>query len=102
MSDKELKIGDLTIDAEFREKMKRFAEEGIFELYSTEKEEIKEVDENRNPPYDCPHYFSNWNSDDCCKLIDGDYCSYDEYNKCEDYNDIFGIKNEENEVKSEK
>ena len=42
MSDKELKIGDLTIDAEFREKMKRFAEEGYFELYSTIIPERKE------------------------------------------------------------
>jgi len=37
-----MKIGDLTIDEEFREKMKRFAEEGYFELYSTIIPEKKE------------------------------------------------------------
>jgi len=51
--------------------------------------EIVEINE-RNPPYDCPYYYSNWNSDDYCKLHD-DYCQYDEFTGCEIYNEIFGI-----------
>ena len=51
--------------------------------------QIKKLD--LHPPYDCPHYFSNWNCDDSCKLTDGDYCSYDEFLGCPEYNEIFGI-----------
>ena len=45
-----------------------------------------------NPPYDCPYYFSNWDGEDSCKLNDGDYCSFDAYTGCPEYNSICGIK----------
>ena len=40
-------------------------------------------------PYDCPYYYNNWNCDDMCKDID-DYCQYDEFTGCPEYNDISG------------
>jgi hypothetical protein len=53
------------------------------------KEKIRNEEHNK-APYNCPHYFNNWNSDDCCKKMDGDYCGYDEFTGCPDYNEIFG------------
>lgn len=60
-------------------------------IYWKLKEEFKKKFEKnkRNPPYDCPYFYSNWNSDEYCKLYE-DYCGYDEFTGCQEYNDMMG------------
>lgn len=59
----------------------------IVEKFSRNKKKF--VKNNRNPPYDCPYFYSNWNSDEYCKLYE-DYCQYDEFIGCQEYNDMMG------------